>query len=140
MIKTKGRMLIKVSSIIFLIYGAAALLAVVLSLLSPEAMAQYGLDVRLSSPLPALAVTFAVLTPLLYLAAGLFGMLRADRPKTAKPCLWLGIPIFLLTAADILYALLTGAAMDAAILSGYALNVLLPVLYLIGTWKNLHAE
>lgn len=138
MIKIKGHICLKTSGVIFLIYGAALLLAVALSLFSAEAMEEFGLLARLNSPVPLLSVALCVLIPLLYLLAGLFGLLRADRPRRAKPCLWLGLPIFVLTVVDIVYALLTGGTPGVAEIGSHIFDLLVPVLYLAGAWRNLH--
>ena len=50
--KTRGHILVKISSVVFILYGAAALLAFVLSLMSAEAAEEYGLADRLASPYP----------------------------------------------------------------------------------------
>ena len=45
--KTRGHILVKISSVVFILYGAAALLAFVLSLMSAEAAEEYGLGYNL---------------------------------------------------------------------------------------------
>ena len=71
--KTRGHILVKISSVLFILYGAASLLSVVLSFTSAEAAEEFGLADRLASPYPFLSVTFAVLVPLLFVAAGWLG-------------------------------------------------------------------
>lgn len=134
--KTKGRILIKISSLLFILYGAASLLAIALSLFSADAAEEYGFAERLSSPLPALSVVFAVLVPLLFVSAGLLGMMRADTPNRAKPCLFLGVAIFLVVLIDAVCAACTGMISGVAEAGSYILSFVIPALYLIGAWRN----
>ena len=95
--KTRGHILVKISSVVFILYGAAALLAFVLSLMSAEAAEEYGLADRLASPYPILSVMFAVLVPLLFVAAGV---------------------------------------LNIAEIGTCVLVLLVPVIYVIGAWRN----
>lgn len=120
----------------FILYGAAALLAFVLSLMSAEAAEEYGLADRLASPHPILSVMFAVLVPLLFVAAGALGMLRADRPNSMGLCFGLGIAILVISIGDVLDLVLSGLVLNIAEIGTCVLVLLVPVIYVIGAWRN----
>ena len=134
--KTRGHILVKISSVVFFLYGAAALLAFVLSLMSAEAAEEYGLADRLASPYPILSVMFAVLVPLLFVAAGALGMLRAGRPNSMGLCFGLGIAILLISIGDVLDLVLSDLVLNIAEIGTCVLVLLVPVIYVIGAWRN----
>lgn len=134
--KTRGHILVKISSVLFILYGAASLLSVVLSFTSAEAAEKFGLADRLASPYPFLSVTFAVLVPLLFVAAGWLGMLRADRPNSMGLCFVLGIAIFVITAGDVLDLALSSLIVNVAEICTCILVLLIPSIYVIGAWRN----
>lgn len=134
--KTRGHILVKISSVLFILYGAASLLSVVLSFTSAEAAEEFGLADRLASPYQFLSVTFAVLVPLLFVAAGWLGMLRADRPNSMGLCFVLGIAIFVITAGDVLDLALSSLIVNVAEICTCILVLLIPSIYVIGAWRN----
>lgn len=134
--KARGHILIKISSVIFILYGAASLLALLLALLNPERAAEYGFDERLTSVFPILSVAFAVLLPLLFLAAGLLGMLRADFPNRMGLGFALGIVILLIAAGDVLDLAYSGKVSNIAEICTCILVLLVPALYVVGAWRN----
>lgn len=134
--KTRGHILVKISSVLFILYGAASLLSVVLSFTSAEAAEEFGLADRLASPYPFLSVTFAVLVPLLFVAAGWLGMLRAERPNSMGLCFVLGIAIFVITAGDVLDLALSSLIVNVAEICTCILVLLIPSIYVIGAWRN----
>lgn len=126
----------KIGSLMLILYGAASLLAIVLSVFSADAAEQYGLAARLASPLSIFAVIFAVLVPLAFLLAGLLGLKRADVANSAKPCFFLGLLILLFVITDVIYAASTGLVTDITELGGCVLHFIVTLLYLIGAWRN----
>ena len=88
------------------------------------------------SPYPFLSVTFAVLVPLLFVAAGWLGMLRADRPNSMGLCFVLGIAIFVITAGDVLDLALSSLIVNVAEICTCILVLLIPSIYVIGAWRN----
>ena len=134
--KTRGHILVKISSVLFILYGAASLLSVVLSFTSAEAAEEFGLADRLASPYPFLSVTFAVLVPLLFVAAGWLGMLRADRPNSMGLGCVLGIAIFGITAGDVRDLALSSLIVNVAEICTCILVLLIPSIYVIGAWRN----
>lgn len=134
--KIKGRILLKVSSVLLILYGAASLLAIALSVFSADAAEQYGLAARLASPLSIFAVIFAVLVPVAFVSAGLLGMKHADLRNSAKPCFFLGILVLLFVVVDVLYAVTVGLVSDITDLGGCVLHFAVTLLYLLGAWRN----
>lgn len=126
----------KIGSLMLILYGAASLLAIVLSVFSADAAEQYGLAARLASPQPVLSVVFAVLVPLAFLLAGLLGINRADVANSAKPCFFLGLLILLFVITDVIYAASTGLVTDITEFGGCVLHFAVTLLYLIGAWRN----
>lgn len=126
----------KIGSLMLILYGAASLLAIVLSVFSADAAEQYGLAARLASPLSIFAVIFAVLVPLAFLLAGLLGLKRADVANSAKLCFFLGLLILLFVITDVIYAASTGLVTDITELGGCVLHFAVTLLYLIGAWRN----
>ncbi len=134
--KARGHILIKTSSVIFILYGAASLLALLLALLSPERAAEYGIDERLTSAFPALSIALAVLLPLLFVAAGLIGMVRADFPNSMGLGFVLGIVILLLAIGDVIDLARGGQMSNLAEICTCILILLVPAVYVIGAWRN----
>ena len=126
----------KIGSLMLILYGAASLLAIVLSVFSTDAAEQYGLAARLASPLSIFAAIFAVLVPLAFLLAGLLGLKRADVANSAKPCFFLGLLILLFVITDVMYAASTGLVTDITELGGCVLHFTVTLLYLIGAWRT----
>ncbi|MGN0479383.1 MAG: hypothetical protein ACI4GO_08105 [Hominenteromicrobium sp.] len=126
----------KTGSLLLILYGAASLLAIVLSAFSAERAEQYGLTARLASPLPIASVVFAVLVPLTFLIAGLIGLKRADMPNSAKPCFFLGLLILLFVITDVIYAGCVGLVTDITEFGGCVLHFVVTLLYIFGAWRN----
>lgn len=136
MMKTKGRILVKISSLLFILYGTAELLAIILSLFSAEAAEEYGMAARLTSLAPALSVTLAILVPVLFLAAGILGLLRVGMPGRMRLCFIFGVITLLVVVADVVGNTVSGLVTNVAEIGTCILVIAIPLLYLIGTWRN----
>ena len=116
MMKTKGRILVKISSLLFILYGTAELLAIILSLFS--------------------AVTLAIFVPVLFLAAGILGLLRVGMPGRMRLCFIFGVITLLVVVADVVGNTVSGLVTNVAEIGTCILVIAIPLLYLIGTWRN----
>ena len=90
-IKIKGKLPLKICSVLFVLYGAASLVALLLCLIDRKYVEEYDLSAYFNSSMPVLSVAGAMLVPVLLLIAGLMGHARADRPNSMKPCFFLGL-------------------------------------------------
>lgn len=90
-IKIKGKLPLKICSVLFILYGAASLVALLLCLIDRKYVEEYDLSAYFNSSMPVLSVAGAMLVPVLLLIAGLMGHARADRPNSMKPCFFLGL-------------------------------------------------
>lgn len=92
-IKIKGKLPLKICSVLFVLYGAASLVALLLCLIDRKYVEEYDLSAYFNSSMPVLSVAGAMLVPVLLLIAGLMGHARADRPNSMKPCFfWALLP------------------------------------------------
>lgn len=135
--KPRGQVWIRLSSIVFVLYGAALLLAIALSVLDKTAMHEYGLYELLHSPVPALSVSCAVLLPVLYILAGFIGFRRANLPQDAKPCVLFGSLILFVTLVDMISTFVFFGFPAGSQIGNLALNFLLPAVYLFGALRNI---
>lgn len=77
-IKIKGKLPLKICSVLFVLYGAASLVALLLCLIDRKYVEEYDLSAYFNSSMPVLSVAGAMLVPVLLLIAGLMG--RPCRP------------------------------------------------------------
>lgn len=78
-IKIKGRLPLKICSVLFVLYGAASLVALLLCLIDRKYVEEYDLSAYFNSSMPVLSVAGAMLVPVLLLIAGLMG------PRPCRP-------------------------------------------------------
>ncbi len=109
-IKIKGKLPLKICSVLFVLYGAASLVALLLCLIDRKYVEEYDLSAYFNSPMPVLSVAGAMLVPVLLLIAGLMGHARADRPNSMKPCFFLGLATGVIILFNVLYEIFTGDA------------------------------
>ena len=103
-IKIKGKLPLKICSVLFVLYGAASLVALLLCLIDRKYVEEYDLSAYFNSSMPVLSVAGAMLVPVLLLIAGLMGHARADRPNSMKPCFFLGLATGVILAVRLAYA------------------------------------
>ena len=70
-IKIKGKLPLKICSVLFVLYGAASLVALLLCLIDRKYVEEYDLSAYFNSSMPVLSVAGAMLVPVLLLIAGL---------------------------------------------------------------------
>ena len=109
-IKIKGKLPLKICSVLFVLYGAASLVAILLCLIDRKYVEEYDLSAYFNSSMPVLSVAGAMLVPVLLLIAGLMGHVRADRPNSMKPCFFLGLATGVIILFNVLYEIFTGNA------------------------------
>ena len=102
-IKIKGKLPLKICSVLFVLYGAASLVALLLCLIDRKYVEEYDLSAYFNSSMPVLSVAGAMLVPVLLLIAGLMGHARADRPNSMKPCFFLGLATGAIILFNVLY-------------------------------------
>lgn len=71
-IKIKGKLPLKICSVLFVLYGAASLVALLLCLIDRKYVEEYDLSAYFNSSMPVLSVAGAMLVPVLLLIAGLW--------------------------------------------------------------------
>lgn len=135
-IKIKVRLPLKICSVLFILYGAASLVALLLCLIDRKYVEEYDLSVYFNSSVPVLSVAGAMLVPVLLLIAGLMGHARADRPNSMKPCFFLGLITGVIILCNVLYEIFTGDAPNVPEICTYVLDLVLPVLYTFCAWLN----
>ena len=135
-IKIKGKLPLKICSVLFVLYGAASLVAILLCLIDRKYVEEYDLTAYFNSALPVLSVAGALLVPVLLLIAGLMGLSRAERPNSMKPCFFLGLASGVIILCNVLYEIFTGSAPSLPEVCTYVLDLLLPVLYTFCAWLN----
>ena len=133
--KTRGHILVKNRQRAVHFIRRGVLLSVVLSFTSAEAAEEFGAADRLASPLSVLSVTFAVLVPLLFVAAGWLGMLRADRAEQQGCASSSASRFFVITAGDVLASRFP-LIVNVAEICTCILVLLIPSIYVIGAWRN----
>ena len=122
-IKIKGKLPLKICSVLFVLYGAASLVALLLCLIRIRA-----------AIIPATRIGSNLSWPLLI--AGLMGHARADRPNSMKPCFFLGLATGVIILFNVLYEIFTGDAPNMPEICTYILDLVLPVLYTFCAWLN----
>ena len=135
-IKIKGKLPLKICSVLFVLYGAASLVALLLCLIDRKYVEEYDLSAYFNSSMPVLSVAGAMLVPVLLLIAGLMGHARADRPNSMKPCFFLGLATGVIILFNVLYETFTGDAPNMPEICTYVLDLVLPVLYTFCAWLN----
>lgn len=135
-IKIKGKLPLKICSVLFVLYGAASLVALLLCLIDRKYVEEYDLSAFFNSSMPVLSVAGAMLVPVLLLIAGLMGHARADRPNSMKPCFFLGLATGVIILFNVLYEIFTGDAPNMPEICTYVLDLVLPVLYTFCAWLN----
>lgn len=135
-IKIKGRLPLKICSVLFILYGAASLVAILLCLIDRKYVEEYDLTAYFNSAVPVLSIAGAMLVPVLLLVAGLMGHARADRPNSMKPCFFLGLITGAIILFNVLYEIFTGGTPNVPEICTYILDLVLPVLYTLCAWLN----
>lgn len=89
-IKIKGKLPLKICSVLFVLYGAASLVALLLCLIDRKYVEEYDLSAYFNSSMPVLSVAGAMLVPVLLLIAGLMGHAPCRPPEQHEAVLFSG--------------------------------------------------
>lgn len=89
-IKIKGKLPLKICSVLFVLYGAASLVALLLCLIDRKYVEEYDLSAYFNSSMPVLSVRARCLCPFCCSLRGC-GHARADRPNSMEAVLFLGL-------------------------------------------------
>jgi uncharacterized membrane protein HdeD (DUF308 family) len=145
--KAKGKGFLKVTGILLIIFGAFSLISGVISVVtaskaasdggqlldSMNAIAQaQGINYTYTAQGLMTAAILALVVGALYLAAGIIGVANCNKPQKAQMCFIMGIIMIVAVLADAVYQAMNGTFG----IIGTVLNLILPVLYLIGANKN----
>lgn len=131
----KGRRLLKVTSILYIILSALGLLAalgIIAVGLASGASGGEGLALGLTVSIIALGV-FAIPSSLFSLVASILGLRWCGRPDKVRPLFALGLVLSAVAALNLLLSLFGD---NPSALAGDLVRLVLSVLYAAGAWKN----
>ena len=130
-----GKGLLKVSSILFIIFGAISLLMGLLALVGAISGGVIN-GVEIQTGASAGAILFSALTVIvlaaLNLIAGIIGVKNCDKPEKAQTCFILGA----LLIAVVLVNAIISAVGGQLIWYNVVIGLVLPIIYLMGALKN----
>ena len=128
----KGKGMLKVVSILYIVFAAINILPGLLALLN-GIRAGAGSDVGLF--LIAVGL-LAALSGVFGLVLGILGVKWCARPEKAKVLFILGMAFVVLKLIDLVPAMVSGSGVSLGTLAGFTL----PVLYVVGAFRNLPNE
>lgn len=126
-----GKALVTVSSILLILYGAASVLAILLSLFHPEAK-EYALAQHLTMDLPTLSVSVLIVKCALMLLTGAYGLFRAPSAGPAKTAYVLCIACLAAVTVDTVLTVLSSGWTGVPEVSSGLLEFLMPILLAVG--------
>lgn len=126
-----GKLLVNVSAILMLLYGAASVLAILLSVFHLDS-GRYALTEHLKMSLPWLTVAVLVLKCGLFLLTGAYGLLRVPAAHAPRTAYLLAALCFLASLADTVFSLLLGSGSGVSEVSTYALEFVMPIVFALG--------
>ena len=145
--KAKGKGLLQVPGIILIILGAFTLVSGVISVFTARMAASeggaliesmnaiaksQGINYTYTAQGLMVAAIMALATGAIFLAGGIIGVTNCNKPHKAQICFITGIIMIVVVLAQAIYQAMNGSF---GIL-GTIINLILPVLYLIGANKN----
>ena len=142
-----GRTLLKVVGILLIVFGAIATLFALLAIVGGGALGIMAANSGSADPATGAVVIgggilivvgiIALVSGIFNLIGGILGVKNCDKPEKAGSCFVFGIIMVALQVLNLIAGLLSGgdSSAFASILSSL-LGFVLPVLYLLGAYKN----
>ena len=133
--KAPGKGLLKVSSILLIIFGGLGLLLGALTLagyFTPGVVEVVAAQTGLSAGILLINAIAVVVLAVLNIVAGILGVKNCDKVEKAQTCFTVGIILILLVIVEAAIAAVSGGLKWYSIVIG----LVLPVLYLMGALKN----
>lgn len=128
----KGSGFLKVTGILMIIFGSIALIMALIALLGVSAVVALGAAELLPLWLYAGAI-LSLLSAVAEMVAGIIGVKNCKRPEKANTCMGWGIVVAAMCLLGQILNVAGGSSFDVFSL---LLGLVLPVLYIIGAYKN----
>lgn len=131
----KGRLMLKVVGILYIIFAALSILTGLLAVVGGAALGVAGGE-SLALGLGVVAMVFGlmmILSSVFSLVAGILGVKWCNRPDKAGALFVLGVVLTALAVLNLLSSF--GGDSSSSVVSGL-IGLVLPVLYTLGAWQN----
>lgn len=128
----KGSGFLKVTGILMIVFGSIALIMALIALLGVSAVVALGAAELLPLWLYAGAI-LSLLSAVAEMVAGIIGVKNCKRPEKANTCMGWGIVVAAMCLLGQILNVAGGGSFDVFSL---LLGLVLPVLYIIGAYKN----
>lgn len=132
---TKGAGFLKVTGILMIIGGVLAIILSIIAILGIAALT-YISNGEISSALLYASGALMLVSSVAELVAGIIGVKNCKKPEKAGTCIGWGIVVAVLCIAGTILNSIGGG--EFSVLS-LVTGLVLPVLYIIGAFKNKHA-
>lgn len=132
----KGRLMLKVVGILYIIFAALSILTGLLAVVGGAALGVAGGE-SLALGLGVVAMVFGlmmILSSVFSLVAGILGVKWCNRPDKAGALFVLGVVLTALAVLNLLSSF--GGDNGSAAVVGALIGLVLPVLYTLGAWQN----
>ena len=132
----KGRLMLKVVGILYIIFAALSSLTGLLAVVGGAALGVAGGE-SLALGLGVVAMVFGlmmILSSVFSLVAGILGVKWCNRPDKAGALFVLGVVLTALAVLNLLSSF--GGDNGSAAVVGALIGLVLPVLYTLGAWQN----
>ena len=141
--EAKGKTILKVVGILFIIFGAISVIISLLALVGGAALAGAsgmleGADagmVAAGGAIVIVAGVVALIQSVIDLIAGILGVKNCDKPEKAQTCFILGVVIIVIAIISDIFAFISSGVNASTIISAL-IGLVLPVLYVVGANKN----
>ena len=136
----QGCKLLKIVSILMIIFGAIGLLIALIALIGAGALAvgAAGLGTEgaeLAAGLIMAAAIIMLIGAVIQLIAGIVGTKNYNKPEKAKVCIIFGVLVALVYIISIVFDIASSASTPFNIIMSIVIGLVMPVLYLIGAFK-----
>lgn len=148
--EAKGRKLLKVVSILLIIFGILAVVVDLISLLgvfsiitmqgNPELLNQLPEESRLaiqtaSVPLTVVSIIIVMAHAIISIIAGIKGNKHCGEPTYADGCIKLGMALIILNVISTFISIISGSGIVSLLVS-FLVSLILPGLYIYGWYLN----
>lgn len=124
----KGSTLLKVVSIIMIVFGAIALIVALLSIAGIAVLIASGIGTALLYG----ALVVSIIQCIIFFVAGILGVVYAKKKEKAGTVIVFGIVLIILNVLSIILSVVSGGQVNASVI----ISFILPVLYLVGGYLN----